>query len=104
MLLHSSVCPCFIALLHPVTIQACRLYSIDIIIERKLFCHGSTRNQEREWSSGVSTAAVLLLVCERPPVYMVFSCTNLLLSLFTANKGDNYVMSTFRRLEVGAAM
>ena len=46
----------------------------------------------------------VVLLCERPPTCMPFSCTNLLLSLFTANKGDNYVMSTFRRLEVGVAI
>ena len=49
-------------------------------------------------------AAVVVLVCERPPMCMPVSRTNLLLSLFTANKGDNYVMSTFRRLEVGGAI
>lgn len=48
-----------------------------------------------------NTAAVALLVCEPPLVCM--SRTNPLLSLFTANKGENYVMSTFRRLEVGVA-
>lgn len=60
---------------------------------------------ELYFSSGdILTDAARSLVCERPPVCMVLSFTNLLLSLFTANKGDNYVMSTFRRLEVGSAV
>lgn len=81
------------------------------ITDSKSLCYGATRNQAPELyllSSTVSVTAFVVSVCKRPPVCMVFNCMTVpaltrcsLCSLLT--KGDNYVMSTFRRLEVGAA-
>lgn len=88
----------------PVTKQTSRYYSIGLRLLRTNYLATALQHIRHESFSSSGMAAVVVLVCERPPMCMPVSRTNLLLSLFTANKGDNYVMSTFRRLEVGVAI